>query len=248
MSDDETQPEETAAERSTERAAMVEAVVEEAAAVADWLGKRGLDKKVLDALAKVPRHRFVPMMEQAAAYENRPLPIGERQTISQPFIVAAMSDQAEVKAGDRVLEVGTGCGYQAAVLAELGAEVFTLEVIPALAQRAAARLKDLGYTAVHCRQGDGAAGWPEAAPFDAILVTAAAEHIPRALVDQLAPGGRMIIPLEDEPLGDKSRAPAHWLGPQQALVRIDKAADGRLREKVLLPVAFVPLTGPSAKA
>lgn len=226
---------------------MVEAVAKEAAAVADWLGKRGLDKKVLDALAKVPRHRFVPMME-AAAYENRPLPIGERQTISQPFIVAAMSDQAKVKEGSRVLEVGTGCGYQAAVLAELGAEVFTLEVIPTLAEKAAARLKDLGYGAVHCRLGDGAAGWPEAAPFDAILVTAAAEHIPRALVEQLAPGGRMIIPLEDEPLGNESRAPAHWLGPQQALVRIDKTADGRLREKVLLPVAFVPLTGPSAKA
>lgn len=227
---------------------MVDAIVAEAAQVADWLGKDGLDERVLNALAKVPRHRFVPMMEQTAAYENRPLPIGERQTISQPFIVAAMSDQARIKPGARVLEVGTGCGYQAAVLAELEAEVFTLEVIPALAEEAAARLQDLGYGAIHCRQGDGAAGWPEAAPFDAILVTAAAEHIPRALIEQLAPGGRMIIPLDDEPPESKSPQAAHWLGPQQALVRIDKDRGGRLREKVLLPVAFVPLTGPSAKA
>ncbi|NIA71097.1 protein-L-isoaspartate(D-aspartate) O-methyltransferase [Pelagibius litoralis] len=228
--------------RQAERAAMVEAVVAEAAEAADWLGDEPLDGKVLQALAKVPRHAFVPGRQAAAAYENQPLPIGGRQTISQPFIVAVMSDQAEITAGSRVLEVGTGSGYQAAMLAELGAEVFTLEVLPGLAAEAAAKLAHLGYDRVHCRQGDGAAGWPEAAPFDAILVTAAADRVPGVLLDQLAPGGRMIIPLEEQ----DTATPAHWRRPRQTLVRIDKAADGSLSEKALLPVAFVPLTGPSA--
>ena len=224
-----------------ERAAMVEEVVAEAVEAADWLGKAALDPRVLDALARVPRHAFVPDREAPSAYENRPLPIGHRQTISQPFIVAMMSDQAGVKPGSRVLEVGTGSGYQAAVLAELGAEVFTVEVVPELAEAAASSLAAQGYGGVHCRQGDGAAGWPEAAPFDAILVTAAAEAIPPALVEQIAPGGCMILPLETE---TRPTGPLHWLSPEQFLVRLDKSAEGKISRHTLLPVAFVPLTGP----
>ena len=231
--------------RRAERAEMVRIVAEEARETADWLGKDCLDQKVLDALMAVPRHAFVPPLEAAAAYENRPLPIGERQTISQPFIVAAMTDQAEVDETSRVLEVGTGCGYQAAVLAALGAEVYTVEALPGLAEAAAERLARLGYDRVHCRQGDGAKGWPEAAPFDAILVTAAAKQLPRGLLDQLAPGGRMIVPLEAE---SGTPAPAHWLRPDQVLMRIDKAADGSHSERILLPVAFVPLIKPRKKA
>ena len=218
---------------------MVEDIVAEAAEAADWLGEKTLDPRVLEALERVPRHAFVPMMEAPAAYRNRPLPIGHRQTISQPFIVAVMSDQAAVKPGSKVLEVGTGSGYQAAVLAELGAEVFTIEVVPELAEQAAADLAAAGYGRVRCRQGDGAAGWPEEAPFDAILVTAAAETTPEALIEQLAPGGCLIIPVDAEP---RARITLHWLRPEQFLIRLDKAADGSVSRRTLLPVAFVPLT------
>ncbi len=229
-------------EHQRERRAMVEEMAAEAVDAADWLGKTTLDPRVLEALAKVPRHAFVPLLEESAAYDNRPLPIGRGQTISQPFIVAAMSDQAEVTPGDRVLEVGTGSGYQAAVLAELGAEVFTVEAVPELAERAAACLANSGYDRVHCKQGDGAEGWPEEAPFKAILVTAAAERVPPALVEQLAPGGCLIIPVEAEGAGKGGlRGFRHWFGPEQYLIRIDKAADGTTQEKTLLPVAFVPL-------
>ncbi len=243
MVEHDTDPDRKTAGHQADRAAMLRAIEKEAREVADWLGKDHLDPRVLAALSRVPRHRFVPLLEEGAAYENRPLPIGARQTISQPFIVAVMSDQAEIAPGAKVLEVGTGSGYQAAVLAELGAEVYSLEVVPSLAAAAAERLARLGYDRVHCREGDGAAGWPEAAPFDAILVTAAAHGVPPALIDQLAPGGRLIIPVEEK----TGRGPAHWFLPAQSLLRIDKAPDESIHERSLFPVAFVPLTKPQGR-
>lgn len=230
-------PENRETERVSERASMLRRIEAEVAETAHWLGKDRLDPRVMAALAQVPRHAFVPALEDAYAYENQPLPIGLGQTISQPFIVAVMTDQANVGSGGRVLEVGTGSGYQAAVLAELGCEVWSVEALPELAEEAGRRLRDLGYDQVHCRQGDGARGWPEAAPFDAILVTAAATAIPPALVDQLKSGGRLIIPL-GPPDG------AFRFTSTQRLLRIEKAADGSLKEEVILPVAFVPLISP----
>ena len=230
-------------DRVAERRAMLRLIEEEVAETAHWLGKNRLDPKVMEAMARAPRHAFVPAMESAYAYDNQPLPIGLGQTISQPYIVAVMTDQAlsrdGIGPGVRVLEVGTGSGYQAAVLAETGAEVWSIEALPELAEEASRRLKAAGYDRVHCRQGDGAKGWPEHAPFDAILVTAAATAIPPALVDQLKRGGRMIIPLG---------APDSLFrfGASQRLLRIDKAADGGISEKVILPVAFVPLVTPPA--
>ncbi|MGF1628916.1 MAG: protein-L-isoaspartate(D-aspartate) O-methyltransferase [Kiloniellaceae bacterium] len=223
--------------RAAERRELLRHIEGEVAETAHWLGKDRLDPKVMAALDRVPRHAFVPRMEEAFAYRNEPLPIGLGQTISQPFIVAVMTDQAAVGRGSRVLEVGTGSGYQAAVLAEMGAEVWSIEALPELAEEAAARLKTLGYDRVHCRRGDGAAGWPEAAPFDAILVTAAATAIPPALIDQLKRGGRLIIPL-----GPPDGVLRH--SASQRLLRIDKGADGGLKEQVILPVAFVPLITP----
>jgi len=228
-------------DRAAERRELLRQIEEEVARTARWLGKDKLDPAVMAALGKVPRHAFVPRMEQDYAYRNEPLPIGHRQTISQPYIVAVMSDQAGVGPGSRVLEVGTGCGYQAAVLAELGAEVWTIETVPELAEEAAERLRHLGYDRVHCRQGDGAAGWPEAAPFDAIVVTAAATAIPPALIDQLKRGCRLIFPL-GLPHGAIS------FTSSQDLLRIDKADDGTLQKHVVLPVAFVPLVTPAKSA
>ncbi len=234
-------PESKADERAKEREKMLRLIEAEVAETAHWLGKKKLDPRVTEALARVPRHAFVPRMETAYAYDNQPLPIGYGQTISQPYIVAVMSDQAGIGPGARVLEVGTGSGYQAAVLAEMGAEVWTIEALPELAEEAAGRLKAAGYDQVHCRQGDGARGWPEQAPFDAILVTAAATAIPPALIDQLKRGGHMIIPVG---------APDSLFrfGASQRLLRIDKAADGTISEKVILPVAFVPLVTPQEEA
>jgi protein-L-isoaspartate(D-aspartate) O-methyltransferase len=230
-----------ARERAKEREAMLRLIDEEVTETAHWLGKDKLDPAVRAALARTPRHAFVPGMEAGHAYDNQPLPIGLGQTISQPYIVAIMTDQAlahdGVGPGARVLEIGTGSGYQAAVLAELGCEVWSIEALPELAKEAAQRLQDLGYDQVHCRQGDGARGWPEAAPFDAILVTAAATAIPPALVDQLKPGGRLIIPLGPPDGGFRFTS-------TQRLLRIEKAADGGLSEEVILPVAFVPLVTP----
>ncbi len=186
------------------------------------------DDRVLDAMRQVPRHLFVPEMVRAYAYEDGPLPIGEGQTISQPFIVAAMTEAADIHAGDKVLEVGTGSGYQAAVLYELTPEVYTIEIVESLAERAAATLQELGYSTVHTRIGDGYAGWPEAAPFDAIVVTAAPEQIPEALVEQLAPGGRMVIPVGDIRKG-------------QYLIRLIKRKDGTVVQDTLFRVRFVPM-------
>jgi protein-L-isoaspartate(D-aspartate) O-methyltransferase len=191
-------------------------------------GSRTLDPRVRAAMLEVPRERFVPPDLAARAYDNQPLPIGHGQTISQPLIVAAMSHLLQLRPEARVLEVGTGSGYQTAVLAELAAEVVTIEVLEALAADAKARLAELGYRNVECHLGDGAAGCPERAPFDAILVTAAARSVPPALVEQLKPGGRMVIPVGGDPFS-------------QDLLLIEKDAEGRTRERNLFAVAFVPL-------
>jgi len=192
-------------------------------------GRATLSERVMAALDKVPRHRFVPSGEERHAYDNRPLPIGHGQTISQPFIVALMTDLLDLKAGDKVLEIGTGCGYQAAVLAELAREVYTIEIVVPLAQEAAARLAALGYRNVSARSGDGYRGWPEQAPFDAIMVTAGAREVPPALVQQLKPGGKLVIPVGPQ-----------WSG--QELLVIEKDASGRTATRKVLAVRFVPLT------
>jgi protein-L-isoaspartate(D-aspartate) O-methyltransferase len=186
------------------------------------------DSRVLAAMDKVPRHRFVPEELRHRSYEDTPLPIGYGQTISQPFIVAFMTGQLNPRPTDRVLEIGTGSGYQAAVLAELVQEVCTIEIVETLAQRAKADLQQLGYANIQVRAGDGYQGWPEAAPFDAVIVTCAPEQVPQPLVDQLRDGGRMIIPVVPE-----------W---DQTLVLLRKAG-GRLEEQAVLPVRFVPMTG-----
>jgi protein-L-isoaspartate(D-aspartate) O-methyltransferase len=208
-------------------------MVEEVARGFQATRARGLPSKlstaVADAMRAVPRHEFVPSSERDYAYENRPLPIGYGQTISQPQVVALMTELAGIAKGARVLEIGTGSGYQAAVAAQMGARVYTIEIVPELGAAAAARLKRLGYGDVEVRVGDGYFGWPEAAPFDAILVTAAASHVPPPLLEQLAQGGRMVIPV----------------GPPflvQQLVLVTKDKDGAVRTRQLLPVSFVPLT------
>ncbi len=184
---------------------------------------------VMTAMGRVPRHRFVPVLYEGSAYENRPLPIGEGQTISQPFVVALMTDVLDPKPGHTVLEVGTGSGYQAAVLAELVAKVYTIEIVEPLGRRAMKLLEQLGYRNVEVRIGDGYNGWPEAAPFDLIVVTAAPAEIPKPLIDQLKPGGRMVIPVSGS---DDS----------QHLLLVEKRADGTVTTKRTLPVRFVPFT------
>lgn len=186
------------------------------------------DPRVLAAMRKVPRHLFVEPAQRAEAYEDHPLPIPGNQTISQPYIVALMTELLQLKPSSRVLEIGTGSGYQSAVLGELAKEVYTIEIVPELARLAANRLKELGYGNVRAREGDGYRGWPEEAPFDAIIVTAAPERIPQPLVDQLAPGGVMVIPVG---------------GFFQELKVFRKSADGRVSERDILPVRFVPMTG-----
>ena len=187
------------------------------------------DPSVLAAMGKVPRHEFVPQTPalQASAYADTPLPIGHGQTISQPYIVAYMTAALQLPPDARVLEVGTGSGYQAAVLAELAREVYTIEIVPELATTSRELLRDLGYDNVHVRQGDGYGGWPDRAPFDGIIVTAAPDHVPPALVEQLAEGARLVIPV-----GQNS----------QSMTIITKEKDGSTAE-VTLPVRFVPMTG-----
>jgi len=199
-----------------------------------WIGKEHLDARVLVAMEKVPRHEFVPQELDYLAYSNGPLAIGHGQTISQPYIVALMTDLLRPRAGDVVLEVGTGSGYQAAVLSLLVKQVYSIEIVTALAQDAAARLRHLGYGNVAVRSGDGYRGWQEHAPFDAIIVTAAAPSIPPPLLEQLKPGGRMLIPVG---------APYN----RQILTVIDKNERGKVTEQTILPVAFVPLTGEHAQ-
>jgi protein-L-isoaspartate(D-aspartate) O-methyltransferase len=189
-----------------------------------------MNEDVLRAMRDVPRHEFVPPDFLDQAYENHPLPIGYGQTISQPFIVAWMTELLELQPGEKVLEIGTGSGYQAAVLAELGyVEVYSIEIVPELAEQAAARLQDLGYSGVHIKQGDGYYGWEEYAPFDAIIVTAAPDHLPAALAEQLAEGGRIVIPI----------------GPPGAYQSLWKFVneEGELKAYNMGSVAFVPFTG-----
>jgi len=201
--------------------------------VSEQIEARGIDDpRLLAALRAVPRHAFVPASERAHAYEDRALPIGHGQTISQPYVVALMTELAALRPGARVLEVGTGSGYQAAVLAELAGSVYTIEIVAPLARRAAAVLERLGHRSVHVRTGDGYRGWPEAAPFDAILVTAAAPRVPPALLEQLAPDGRLVIPVG---------------GGEQALEVHHRTARGFEVERVL-PVRFVPMTGEVRRA
>ncbi len=203
--------------------------------VEDQLRGRDIqDERVLAAMGKVPRHLFVPAAYAAMAYEDTPLPIGEGQTISQPYIVALMTQEIRPKSGDKVLEIGTGSGYQAAVLAELASEVYTIELVGELGRRAAALLDRLGYANVRCRIGNGYLGWPEAAPFDAIVVTAAADAIPPRLVGQLQPGGRLVMPV----------------GPPdqvQDLILGVKQTDGSLKTETIIPVRFVPLVNRSPR-
>ncbi len=182
---------------------------------------------VLVALEKVPRHEFVPESQRRHAYRNRPLPVGHAQTISQPLVVALMTALADVGPEDKILEIGTGSGYQAAVLSELVSEVFSIEIIEPLGRQAADTLQRLGYANIKTRIGDGYAGWHEQAPFDAIVVTAAPDNIPKPLVDQLRPGGRLVIPVGEF---------------EQELVVVEKLADGSTRKQEVIPVRFVPLT------
>jgi protein-L-isoaspartate(D-aspartate) O-methyltransferase len=212
------------------RRALVAAIEETVRETAGHIGRDSMDPRVMAVLAEVPRHEFVPENQRPHAYENRPLPIGHGQTISQPYIVALMTDLLQPKAGDRVLEIGTGSGYQAAVLAGLVKEVFTIEIIAELGHQAADRLQRLGYENVTVRTGDGYYGWQEEAPFDGIVVTAAADHIPPPLIRQLNPGGRMVIPV-----GSRFMV--------QQLVLVEKDAEGATTTRQILPVIFVPLTG-----
>jgi protein-L-isoaspartate(D-aspartate) O-methyltransferase len=186
------------------------------------------DSATLAAMRAVPRHEFVPRDQQPFAYDDTPLPIGHGQTISQPAVVALMTQLIHPRPGKRALEIGTGSGYQAAVLAETGCRVWTIEIFRALADEARARLKRLGYTNVTVRHGDGYAGWPEHAPFDAIVVTAAADSIPPALIEQLAPKGRLVMPVGDQ-------------FPYQELVLVEKDSTGKLSSREIIPVRFVPL-------
>jgi protein-L-isoaspartate(D-aspartate) O-methyltransferase len=207
--------------------------VERQRMVQQQLMRRGINSsRVLAAMAKVLREEFVPADVKASSYADQPLPIGEGQTISQPYVVAFMTEQLRLSSGDRVLEIGTGSGYQAAILSELAAEVYTIEIIAPLATRAEAILQRLGYKDVHVRVGDGYKGWPEHAPFDAITVTCAPDHVPQPLVDQLKEGGRMIIPVGG-------------FGNQE-LYLLEKK-NGQLQRRAVLPVRFVPMTGEAAK-
>jgi len=208
-------------ERRLERERMVEGQIK----------ARGVrSSSVLDAMRNVPRHWFLPADRQDLTYYDQPVPIGEDQTISQPYIVALMTEALEVKEGDKVLEVGTGSGYQAAVLAELTPHVYSIEIVKPLAERAARTFQERGYTTIQTRCGDGYAGWPEAAPFDAIIVTCAASRVPSPLVEQLKPGGRMCIPV-----GESSET--------QRLLLITRQANGLTTTKNLEFVRFVPMTG-----
>ena len=211
-----------------QRARLVVEVDATYAATRAETGLAAMSPQVRAALAKVERHRFVPASQAAAAYRNHPLPIGSGQTISQPYIVALSTDLIAPQAGQRVLEIGTGSGYQAAILAEIVSKVYSIELVPSLGKEAAERLRTLGYANVEVRIGDGYAGWPEQAPFDGIVVTAAAPRVPQALVDQLKPGGRMVIPV----------GASH--GAQELLLLV-KRADGSVEKKSVLSVRFVPL-------
>ena len=208
--------------RQSERHAMVEGQI---------IARGVRDPSVIQAMRQVPRHQFVTESEQENSYEDRPLPIGYGQTISQPYIVAFMTEALRLQTTDKVLEIGTGSGYQAAVLAKIASEVFTIEIVEPLAKRAQETLSQLGYTNVQVRSGDGYQGWPTESPFDAIILTASPDHIPQPLLDQLTIGGRLILPV------------GKFL---QELVLVNRTNEG-YQQRVLLPVAFVPMTGEAEK-
>ncbi len=212
------------------RQRMVQEIAVHALSAGSLSGRPTLDERVMAAMARVPRHAFVPEDRRESAYENRPLPIGYGQTISQPYIVALMTDLLELEEDDVALEVGTGSGYQAAILAELTSRVYSIEIIEPLARAAAARLNRLGFDKVATRHGDGYYGWEAYAPFDVIIVTAAASHVPPPLIAQLKPGGRMVIPVGSSFL-------------TQYLMMVEKDSQGRVTNRQILPVRFVPLKG-----
>ncbi len=198
--------------------------------VVEQIEERGIrDRRVLEVMERVPRHEFVPEEYRAFAYEDSPLPIGEGQTISQPYIVALMTECLNLEGEEKVLEVGTGSGYQAAILSELAKEVYTIEIVGPLAERAEELLKNLGYRNVKVRCGDGYLGWEEYAPFDGIIVTCAPEHIPQPLIDQLAEGGRMVIPVGETQF------------PQ--VLKLLEKREGKVTVRNVVPVRFVPMTG-----
>jgi len=216
--------------RQKQRESMVEAIENDVRETSLYLNRESLNEQVLEVLSRVPRHEFVPSDQKSYAYQNRPLPIGHGQTISQPYIVAIMTDLLKLQPRQRVLEIGTGSGYQAAILAELVNKVFTIEIIEPLGREASNRLQRLGYNNVETKLGDGYYGWEQQAPFDAIVVTAAASHVPPPLMQQLKPGGRMIIPV-----GGRFSV--------QQLLLVEKNSQGRIITRQILPVRFVPLTG-----
>jgi protein-L-isoaspartate(D-aspartate) O-methyltransferase len=224
------QPEPMAHEYAAEHAALLREIAANVKRTRDFLGKDALDPTVMRAMASVPRHEFVPGPLRALAYADRPLPIGYEQTISQPYIVAIMTDLLSLPDGCTVLDVGTGSGYQAAILAEICDQVYTIEIVEPLGREAGARLERLGYGNVRIRIGDGFFGWPEASPFDAIVVAANASKLPPPLIEQLRPGGRMIIPVG-----------SHLTG--QDLILVEKDNAGQISTRSILPVIFVPLTG-----
>jgi protein-L-isoaspartate(D-aspartate) O-methyltransferase len=212
-----------------QRAALAREIERDVRETRDYTGRSRLDDAVIAAILAVPRHEFVPAQYREFAYANRPLPIGNGQTISQPYIVALMTDLADVDRDSVVLEVGTGSGYQAAVLAEMVAHVYTIEIIEVLGRRAAQTLERLGYDNVTVRIGDGYLGWPEVAPFDAIVVTAAPDTVPPPLIEQLKIGGKLVVPVGPE-------------GRGQSLQVLEKGPDGEITTTDVLPVAFVPFT------
>jgi protein-L-isoaspartate(D-aspartate) O-methyltransferase len=220
----------SAADYADARANMVKVIEKDVRDTSLYLDKERLDERVMTAMGKVPRHKFVRWQDRGEAYENRPLPVGHGQTISQPFIVALMTDLLKPEATYKALEVGTGSGYQAAVLSALVQQVYTIEIIDELGQAAEKRLSKLNYDNVEVRLGDGYYGIKEHAPYDVIIVTAAASHVPPPLIQQLRPGGRMIIPV-----GTRFMV--------QQLVLIEKSEDGEVTARQILPVRFVPLTG-----
>lgn len=199
--------------------------------VRDQIERRGVrDPKVLEAMRTVPRHLFVPKTMRYEAYDDRPLPIGQAQTISQPYIVAYMTEALELKGGEKVLEIGTGSGYQAAVLSRIAGEVYTIERIPELMEQAQRRFAELGYDNIHCLVGDGTRGWDSQAPFQAIIATAGGPRIPQPLTEQLASGGVLVMPVGQDEYG-------------QTLIRITREPSGDFRQEILMGVAFVRLIG-----
>lgn len=212
------------------RLAMVSEIEADARRTSIYIDKKALDQRVMQAMASVPRHEFVRLDEKPDAYKNRPLPIGYGQTISQPYIVALMTDLLKPAPNDTVLEVGTGSGYQAAILARVVKQVYSIEIIEELGEQAASRFKQLGIQNVTSRISDGYYGWEEKAPFDAIVVTAASTHVPAPLIQQLKPGGRMVIPV-----GGSFQV--------QQLMMVEKTREGKVTTRQILPVRFVPLTG-----